>query len=207
MNTQRKFPFLALLIASLGASDASAQERPIAPAFEVLRPGDIIRLTVWREPSITGEYFVDERGRISLPFIGEIDVGGMKRDLLRDQIRRTFAASIQDLSMQLNFLRRVAVVGAVRTPGFYPADATMTVGDLVGLAGGSADSQEQWRVKWLRDGKVLDKDVSPARPLASLDLQAGDQLFVPQRRWLSRNIGTIVGPATSVVIALIVYRR
>ena len=179
----------------------------MAPAFEVMRAGDIIRISVWREPSISGEYVVDERGRISLPFLGEMDVAGIKRDVLRERIRSIFAASIQDLSLQVIFLRRVAVVGAVRLPGLYPADATMTVGDLVALAGGSALSQEQWRVKWLRDGKVLENQVSPARLVAGLDLQPGDQLLVPERSWWSRNIGMVVGPVTSIVIALIIYNR
>lgn len=207
MTTHKVLPLLALLIASLAPVGAAGQQPATAPAFQVLRPGDIIRLSVWRDPSITGDYVVDERGRVSLPFLGEIEVAGVQRDLVRDRIRKTFAASIQDLSMQLFFLRRVAIVGAVRTPGLYPADATMTVGDLVGLAGGSIFAQEQWRVKWLRDGKVLEKDVSPARLLAGIDLQPGDQLLVPERSWLSRNVGTIVGPVTSIAVALLIYRR
>jgi protein involved in polysaccharide export with SLBB domain len=207
LTTHKVFPLLALLIAALTPVGAAAQQPATAPAFQVLRPGDIIRISVWRDPSITGEYVVDERGRVSLPFLGEIEVAGVQRDLVRDRIRTSFAASIQDLSMQLFFLRRVAIVGAVRTPGLYPADATMTVGDLVGLAGGSILDQEQWRVKWLRDGRVMENDVSPARQLAGIDLQPGDQLLVPGRGWLSRNAGTILGPVTSIAVALLIYRR
>lgn len=206
LKLQRSLSVAALLVASLG-TEASSQQHALAPAFEVLRAGDIIRLSVWREPTITGDYVVDERGRVSLPFMGEMDVGGMKRDVLRDRIRSTLAASIQDLSLQVIFLRRVAVVGAVRLPGLYPADATMTVGDLVGLAGGSIFAQEQWRVKWLRDGTVLEHRVSPARLLSGLDLQPGDQLMVPERSWWSRNISTVVGSLTSIAVALIIYSR
>jgi protein involved in polysaccharide export with SLBB domain len=203
----RIVPFLALLIASLAPIDASGQLPDAAPAFEVLRPGDIIRLSVWREPTITGEYIVDEHGRVSLPFLGEIDVAGVKRDVVRDRIRSALAISVQNLSMQLIFLRRIAVVGAVRVPGLYPADATMTVGDLVGLAGGSIFNQEQWHVKWLRDGRVKENDVGPARMLAGLDLQPGDQLLVPGQSWWSRNVGIIVGSATSIAVALLIYHR
>ena len=173
----------------------------------MLRPGDIIKLSVWREPTITGEYVVDERGRVSLPFLGEIEVAGLQRDVVRDRIRNTFAASIQDLSMQLIFLRRVAVGGAVRTPGLYPADATMTVGDLVGLAGGSNSGQARWRVKWLRDGRVLDQNVSPARFLSGIDLQPGDQLLVPEPSWLSRNIGIVISSVTTITVALVISNR
>jgi len=200
-------PSLALLIAVFAPMDATGQQRATAPAFDVLRPGDIIRLSVWREPTANGDYVVDERGRVSLPFLGEIEVAGQPRDLVRDRIKKAFAASIQDLSMQLFFLRRIAVVGAVRVPGLYPADATMTVGDLVGLAGGSLTAQESWRVKWLRDGRVLENDVSPARLLSAIDLQPGDQLMVPGRGWWSRNAGAVIGPVTSIAVALIVYSK
>lgn len=200
-------PFLVLLIASLAPIDASGQLPAAAAAFEVLRPGDIIRLSVWREPTITGEYIVDERGRVSLPFLGEIDVSGVKRDVVRDRIRSTLATSVQNLSMQLIFLRRIAVVGAVRSPGLYPTDATMTVGDLVGLAGGSILNQEQWHVKWLRDGRVKENDVGPALLLAGLDLQPGDQLLVPGQSWWSRNVGLVVGTATTILVALLIYHR
>lgn len=204
---RRIIPFLALLFASITPVDAAGQQHATAPAFDVLRPGDIIKLSVWREPTITGEYVVDERGRVSLPFLGEIEVAGLQRDVVRDRIRNTFAASIQDLSMQLIFLRRVAVVGAVRTPGLYPADATMTVGDLVGLAGGSNSGQARWRVKWLRDGRVLDQNVSPARFLSGIDLQPGDQLLVPEPSWLSRNIGIVISSVTTITVALVISNR
>ena len=207
MTKPRVVLFLAVLIALLVPVGATGQAPASDRAIEVLRPGDIIKLSVWREQSITGEYVVDERGRVSLPFLGEIEVAGVRRDVVRERIRKALAASIQDLSLQLFFLRRVAVVGAVRTPGLYPADATMTVGDLVSLAGGSTLLRDRWRVKWLRDGRVLDTDVRPARLLADLDLQPGDQLMVPESSWLSRNAGTLAGPVTSLVIALLVYRR
>lgn len=196
-----------MLIAMLAPVGAAGQQRATAPAFEVLRPGDIIRLSVWREPTITGDYVVDERGRVSLPYLGEIEVAGVRRDVLRDRIQQTLAASIQDLSMQLVFLRRIPVVGAVRIPGLYPADATMTVGDLVALAGGLTLAREQWRVKVLRGGNILVNDVSPARLVAELDLQPGDQLLVPERSWLSRNAAALISPTVSIVVALLIYRR
>lgn len=196
---------LALFMAALAPAGAAAQQR--APAFEVLRPGDIIKLSVFREPEVTGEYVVDERGRVSLPYLGEIEVGGQRRDAVRDRIRTALAASIQGLSMQLVFLRRIPVVGAVRTPGLYPADATMTVGDLVALAGGLTTARERWRVKVLRDGRALGEDVTAARLVAELDLQPGDQLLVPERSWLSRNATVFIGPITSIAVAILIYYR
>lgn len=207
MTTHKTIHLLALLVVLLVPVGASGQQNGTAPAFQVLRPGDILKLTVWREPTMAGEYVVDERGMVSLPLLGEFMVAGIQRDAVRERVRHTLAATVQDLSMQLIFLRRVAVVGAVRAPGLYPADASMTVGDLVGLAGGSLFAQEQWRVKWLRNGKVIDNDLSPAQRLALIDLQPGDQLLVPERSWLSRNVATVIGSATSIVVALLIYTR
>lgn len=207
MKTNWVVPGLLVLLAACLPATLASQQAAVVSGFEVLRPGDILKLSVWREPSMAGEYVVDERGMVSLPLLGEFMVAGVQRDVVRERVRRTLAGTIQDLSMQLIFLRRVAVVGSVRNPGLYPADASMTVGDLVGLAGGSLFAQQQWRVKWLRDGKVIDDDLSPARRLALIDLQPGDQLLVPERSWLSRNVGTVIGSATSIAVALLIYSR
>jgi len=83
LTTHRTIPFLALLIESLAPVGAAGQQRASAPVFEVLRPGDIVKLSVWREPSIIGEYVADERGRVSLSYLGEIEVAGVQRDVLR----------------------------------------------------------------------------------------------------------------------------
>lgn len=207
MKTNWIVPGLLLILAACLPSDLAGQAAGSVSGFEVLRPGDILKLSVWREPSMAGEYLVDERGMVSLPLLGEFMVAGIQREVVRERVRRTLAGTIQDLSMQLTFLRRVAVVGSVRNPGLYPADASMTVGDLVGLAGGSLFAQEKWRVKWLRDGQVMDNDLSPARRLALIDLQPCDQLLVPERNWFSRNAATVIGSATSIAVALLIYSR
>ncbi|NIT85829.1 MAG: hypothetical protein GWN82_02630, partial [Gemmatimonadetes bacterium] len=40
-------------------------------------PGDRIRLTIWREPEMTGVFHVDERGEIVLPKLGPVAIGGL----------------------------------------------------------------------------------------------------------------------------------
>src|SRR3954465_13162128 len=41
---------------------------------DILRPGDVVRLRVWREPGLTGEFAVDETGAVVLPKIGPMQV-------------------------------------------------------------------------------------------------------------------------------------
>jgi polysaccharide biosynthesis/export protein len=187
-------------------SPAQVEQSQKGFSFAVLRPGDVIRLTVWREPTINGEYVVDERGRVSLPHLGEIHAAGEKRDVIREKIRAGLAARIEDLSMQLTFVRRIPVVGAVRTPGLIPADATMTVGDLIGLAGGFNLPQAQTRIVWLRNGQVIDRNLGAARAIMELDIRPGDQFLVPERSWLSRNLGVIISPLASILVAVLIYR-
>jgi polysaccharide export outer membrane protein len=157
-----------------------------------LRPGDAIRIRVWREPDLTGDFEVDESGVVVLPKLGPVKAGGMAPEALRTQILRTYEAYLVHTSVDVVLLRRVQVIGAVRTPGLYQTDATMTLGDALALAGGITPLGNTKGVQITRDGRALGGAVSMNERLASLPLRSGDQIFVPQRSWISRNPGVVV---------------
>jgi Periplasmic protein involved in polysaccharide export len=107
------------------ASNQGASGSAVTPSF-TLRPGDIVRLRIWREPELSGDYSVDEAGRINFPLIGLQSVTDETTESLHNRLVAAYRQSIQNLSMGVVFLRRVPVVGAVRAPGLYPVDPTMT---------------------------------------------------------------------------------
>src|SRR5882762_9736702 len=108
-----------------------------APLRYTLRPGDIVRLRIWREPDLSGDFPVDEFGRVNLPLVGTYPVESETRESLEKKLNAAYRGSVQNLSMDVIIFRRIPVVGAVRTPGLYPVEATMTVADAIALAGGS----------------------------------------------------------------------
>jgi protein involved in polysaccharide export with SLBB domain len=90
------------------------------------------------------------------------------------------------------------VLGAVKNPGLYPVDPTMTVADVLALAGGVAPEGNPEKGSLIRGGERLDVRLSQRTKIADTPVQSGDQLYVPQRSWISRNPGVVAGTLTAV---------
>lgn len=175
-----------------------------------MRPGDVIVVKVWREPDYSGEFQVDARGRVVLPLLGEIGVRGRNAEALRDSLRTAYRVYLNNPSIEINVLRRIAVSGEVGRPGLYPVDATISVGDLISLAGGVTSAGNKKKIQLLRNGQVIVSGLGPGTVLQTSPVQSGDQIYVPQRGWMSRNGGVFlyagITVATSVLVAVLVRR-
>ena len=191
---------LVLLASIASATGLAAQELPAGSASAAARadsaalaliPGDVVRVRVWREPDLSGDFAVDENRTVVLPRLGRIDAGGPPA-ALRERITRGYTAFLNHASVEVTLLRRVQILGAVRNPGLYPVDATLTLGDAIALAGGTTPQGHPDRVMVMhREGGAA---VASRRTLiGDSPLRSGDQLFVPERSWASRNTGVLVG--------------
>ncbi len=135
---------LVLVLSSLASvSPLLAQSgQPTAPPpasatpTGVLRPGDVVRLRIWREPDLSGDFQVDEQGTVVLPKIGALSIKEMPAASLKTMLVDKYSTYLRDPAIDVTVLRRVNVLGAVKNPGLYPVDATMTVADVFALAGG-----------------------------------------------------------------------
>lgn len=166
-----------------------------------LEAGDAIRLTFSREADMSGEYIVDETGRAALPFIGPVVVTQAPPAQVKRQLEDLYAEQLRNQVIQIVFLRRVRVLGAVNKPGLYHLDPTMTLVDAIALAGGPTAEGEMDDVTILRDGQ----EMHPAVDDTEIDLvQSGDHIVVGQRSWFSRNTIWVVG--TTVGIVGLVFR-
>jgi polysaccharide export outer membrane protein len=173
-------------------------------------PGDLIRLRVWREPDLSGDFRIDEQGSVTLPKIGLLHVASMSPDSLRRALNAAYAPDLKNPAIEVTLLRRVQVVGSVAKPGLYDVDPTMTVSDAVALAGGASADGVTDRVQLRREGGRVASDLSGQDRIAATSLRSGDQLFVPQRSWMSRNAGAVTGAAISavgIIAATIVSRH
>lgn len=198
------------LIGVVGALVLMTTVRPaeaqVGPTTEwsALQPGDLVRLRIWREVDLSGEYTINERGEVILPKLGTRRVLGIDPNELREILIAEFERYLINPSIEVTFLRRVNVLGAVRAPGLYPLDPTMTVSDALALAGGTMPDGRPDHVRLIRDGEVLAGQITQGTQIADLALQSGDQLYVPERSWLSRNAGIVISSLISVMVALIV---
>lgn len=183
-----------LLAALLAAAPAlAAQDDPAG----TVRPGDVVRLRVWQEPDLSGDFAVHETGAVVLPKLGPVQAGGLTDAALRERVVAGFGEYLQHNSIEVTVLRRIQVLGAVRNPGLYPVDGTMSIADVLAVAGGTATDGLPGRVQLLRDGRRLDVRLSGTERVADTPIRSGDQLFVPQRRWADRNTGTVVSVLTA----------
>jgi polysaccharide export outer membrane protein len=206
---------LLLVGLTIGAVRVSAQSPGEAAGDslrqpELLRPGDVLKLNVWREPEWSGEFAVNEAGVAVLPRLGAVQVTRMSADSLRQFLVDSLGRFLRNPSIEVTPLRRIQVLGAVRTPGLYPVPATVSVGDAVALAGGATPDGKPDQVVLRRGGERLQVNLTRDTRLADTPIRTGDELFVPQRSWVSRNTGLVaagLSAATSVFIALMLSRR
>lgn len=202
-----------LLLALLGplvaapVADAQANRTPAAAGerLDLPRPGDVVRLQIWREPDMSGEFRIDEQGQVVLPRLGQMRVTHLAPEELEQKLVAAYERFLRHKSIDVTLLRRVQIMGAVRTPGLYPVDATMNVSDALALAGGATSDGVPDRVQLIRDGKRLSTRLSGNTPIASSTIRSGDQLYVPERSWFVRNSGVVAAGLSASVSLVIAF--
>jgi polysaccharide biosynthesis/export protein len=203
LSSAFRVPTSAFLLLAACTTQAPAPQDP-PPAVAGVRPGDVIRVWVWRETDYSGEFPVDARGIVVLPNLGPVAARGKTAQALSDSITRAYQKFLANPSIQVTVLRRVTVAGEVAKPGLNLADATITIGELIAQAGGITPNGNQKKVELLRDGRILISSLGPGTVLQNSPVQSGDQVFVPQRSWFSRNGGVFLTAGVSIVTAVTV---
>jgi polysaccharide export outer membrane protein len=165
----------------------------------MLHPGDVVRLQIWREPDMSGDYPVDDRGNVTLPRLGARHVTDIPPDSLRRGLVAQYQQYLEHSSVDVTLLRRIRVVGAVAKPGLYPVDPTMAPSDAIALAGGVTPNGRTDRIDLWRGGTRTTITLNALDQHASLHLQSGDALVVPSRSWIARNVVVIPATITALV--------
>jgi polysaccharide export outer membrane protein len=203
-----RFPRV-LALAAAGLALAATPARSQAPQEQVtLQPGDAVRVVIWREPELSGDFPVDERGAVTLPLLGVRRVTHLPMAQVRDSLMAGYLRQLRNSSINITPLRRVNVLGEVLRPGILSVDPTITLAEVVALAGGTTPSGDLRRIRIVRKGNVILERVTADARLSSFDIRSEDQIFVGRRGWLDRNSGlllsTLVSAAASLVASLII---
>jgi protein involved in polysaccharide export with SLBB domain len=201
----RIFCLLAVLLgAGTGGLHAQQAAEAAGRVFS-LYPGDVVELKVWREPDLSGQFLVDERGTVVLPRLGRVTVTEESLDELRERLLSEYARFLRNPSVDVVFLRRITVLGAVRNPGLYRIDPTLTVADVLALAGGPTPEGQTSRIYVVRDGRRLEAEITETSSLGGTGIRPGDQLFVPERRWIARNPAVAVSLLSGVISLAVAF--
>jgi protein involved in polysaccharide export with SLBB domain len=138
-------PFCLLLLAGCasGSDLPTCTQRAAAEGAEeayALGPGDATRITVFRNPELSGEFTVDGQGSLALPLGGDIMAKGLSVRQLEDQIETRFKEGgflvNPQVSVQVLTYRPFYILGEVNQPGEYEYTNGMTVTNAVAMAGG-----------------------------------------------------------------------
>lgn len=104
-----------------------------------LGPGDQVKVTVYGEEDLSGEFEIDGQGKIAMPLIGAVTVGGRRMDdaeaLIRDLLLDGYLVTPR-VSVEVMNYRPFYILGEVDQPGSYPYVNDMTVLNAVALASG-----------------------------------------------------------------------
>ncbi len=102
--------------------------------------GDQIRVITFGEDQLTGEFRVDDQGKIALPLLGPVQAAGLTPEQLDASIGSELKSKklIRDPSVSVEVVayRPIFVLGEVAKPGQYPYQPGMTMLTAVAIAGG-----------------------------------------------------------------------
>lgn len=158
---------------------------------------DRLQVTVWHNPDLSVTVPVRPDGKISVPLIGDVEAGGNTPTQVAAIIKNKLSAYIRDPNVAViltelrshEFLSRIRVTGAVRTPRSMPYRQGMTVLDAVLEAGGVNDFASPNRTKLYRKEKNktevigidLDNILTKGKLETNVELKPGDVVTVPER--------------------------
>ena len=201
---------LLTLAPAVGANGLQAQpvgEDGVVPPASSLLPGDVIRIQIWREEDLSGEFQVDEKGSVVLPLLGRRAVVGISADRLRDELTREYGQYLVNTAVNVTPLRRVIVLGEVRVPGQYTVDATNSVADVIARAQGVTAEGDAENIVLVRDGQRLRAGLLGTQSLQEAGIRSGNQILVAKRSWASRNFPSVVGIVSILANLYVIIAR
>ncbi|EZP53378.1 MULTISPECIES: polysaccharide biosynthesis/export family protein [Sphingomonas] len=164
---------------------ASAQAGPagVSAATDDYRLGvaDKVRILIFDEPSLSGEFLVNANGKLSLPLIGDVEAAGVTTTALAATIQRKLADGYlrePRVSIDVLTFRPFYILGEVNKPGEYPYSSGLTVLNAVATAEGFTYRASKKSVVVKHAGEA-DEETVPLSP--DLRVRPGDTIRIKER--------------------------
>lgn len=157
-----------------------------------LAMGDRVVVQVFGQDELGAEVIVSERGTVTLPLIGDVQVSGLSLVEAQDRIATALRDGGFVVDPKVNMLiddvrsQQVSVLGAVNTPTRVQIDANTTVLDALAEARGVSDKGSDNVILIRRNGNraqrylINTKDMLGGGGPSVIALRAGDTIFVPK---------------------------
>ena len=191
----RAMTFLFLLCAQtmvgMAQQSSAASPNPVPPLR--IGSGDLIEVSMFENPDLSGRYRVDEMGDITVPLIGRVQLAGMTAAEAATKIEQLYvegqillpANSHATVFIAEYATQGVTVNGEVKTPGVYPALGVHKLNDLIAAAGGITGFAASHVVITHKDdpGDPTTVEYNPAalKPIIpDVQIFPGDSILIPR---------------------------
>ena len=209
MSLGARWFLAALLIAPLGSASTQRPARP--PNDPILRVGDALRITVWRQPELSGEFVVAPDSTLVHPVYQAVKVAGAPLPVVKERLRSLLVTYDQEVRLVVEPLFPVTVAGEVRQPNLYRVPQGTTFAQAVALAGGPTElgRLEQVRVIRRDSAMVIDLGSRGYARYEAVPIASGDQILVARRSSFNvlRDVLYPLASLTAAVAAVLAYSK
>jgi polysaccharide biosynthesis/export protein len=125
------------------------------PQSYLIRPGDLIEVRVFNQQQMSGRARVRSDGRVTLPFLNDVEAAGYSPSVLAQQLQTRLKdfinAPVVTVSVEESKAATFSVLGNVLRPGQFPAEGAVTVLQALAQAGGLGEFAHRDRIFVLRE--------------------------------------------------------
>ena len=197
-----------LLMAPLGSASAQRLVRPLED--RALRPGDVLRINVWRHPELSGDFVVAPDSTLVDPVYQVVKVAGAPLAVVRERLRAVLSTYEQGVPFVLEPVFPVTVAGEVRQPNLYRLPEGTTFAQAIAQAGGLTELGRLDRVHVIRRDSDMVIDLARGySKYEALPIASGDQVIVARRSGfnLLRDALYPLASLTAAVAAVLAYSK
>jgi polysaccharide export outer membrane protein len=191
---------VGLVIISIGlATSAFPETRRAQPSPQKnsetgdykIGPGDVLRILTWKEEDFSGSFPVRYDGKITIPFVGDIDVSGRSPTELKGELEENIGKFVEvarvSVAIEQPNSARLFVLGKVGQQGALPYTGPLRIAQVLALAGGFQEFAKLDQIFVIREvnGELIYfpfnySDFVNRRQLSgNLVLLPGDTIVVP----------------------------
>ncbi len=189
-----RFPALPMILGILLTvmmQSAAAEDSITNSHAYLIQPGDVLEISVWKEPDLLKTVLVRPDGGLSFPLVGQTQAAGKSVAQLQELITEGLTKYIPDpvVTVAIRELNgnKVYVVGQVPRPGEFVANRYIDVVQALSMAGGMTPYAAVNKIKVLRreNGELTAipfryGDIEKGEDLEqNIILQGGDVVLVP----------------------------
>lgn len=181
----------AVLAATAFTAGCSSGPELAQPSFATANPDDIertyrlgigdkLKITVFGEDNLSGQFEVGALGSVAMPLVGEMPAKGVPITAFRDSLARKLADGYLKnprVNVEVLNYRPIYVHGEVKTGGEFPYKSGLRLRDAIALAGGYTYRANQNFVVVFREGQGEMKTAMTG----SFAVLPGDNIRIPER--------------------------